>query len=93
MAPEWDRKEPAAIQVAGFQVISENDGANLPHLPAVKPKRSPPRCLQPCAQSGRASAEDGRVLIHPIAAKKATREAPAPAARRHLAGSARGALE
>jgi hypothetical protein len=52
MAPEWDRKEPAAIQVAGFQVISENDGANLPHLPAVKPKRSPPRYLQPCAQSG-----------------------------------------
>jgi hypothetical protein len=28
MAPEWDRKEPAAIQVAGFQVISENGCAN-----------------------------------------------------------------
>ena len=53
MAAEWDRNEPAAIQVAGFQVISENGGANLPYLPAVKPKRSPPRCLQPCAQSGR----------------------------------------
>jgi hypothetical protein len=53
MAPERDRNEPPVIQVAGFQVISENDGANLPHLPAVKPKGSPPRCLQPCAQSGR----------------------------------------
>jgi hypothetical protein len=28
MAPECDRKEPAAIQVAGFQVISENGCAN-----------------------------------------------------------------
>jgi hypothetical protein len=41
MAPEWDRKEPAAIQVAGFQVISENDGANLP-----------PRCLSHAHKAG-----------------------------------------
>jgi hypothetical protein len=52
MAPEWDRKEPAAIQVAGFQVIYENDGANLPHLPAVTPKRSPPRCLSHAHKAG-----------------------------------------